>query len=698
VSKDNSKLKTYDLTIGEDIKGLGLGLSKMQALVEVENKRIIELHFYNGKVEAIKVTYGKDLEQTTNSVKQAFIDSHQFDNSLKLLDAFSGLLTECIIQLKRKLLSSSRKSKRGGSHQQSGEDQTKKTAYETAREIEISKIKADIDRVMKLNPGISVELWRDGLEERYKELKRIVDTNIPEIWPGLEFALSSLRILNIYGCTLPFIGIILARPSSYKTVVLNLLKPWYCTFYTDSFSPKAWITHTTAVDSEEKLSKIDMLPKVKDRHFLTPELAPIFTVDEKDLGLILGTITRIADGHGFGSDSGVHGHREYGDTMFVWTGAAVDIPHNVYKMLSGLGFKIYFFRLPYKEKTEDELLEWSINGGEFNKKKADIGSALYDYLGWFEIGPTLIHDQQSDLYKMEWDNQKDDRDARRWIVRLAMVLTHLRCIAQTWRDKSDSTGSTWGFHVTQPEAPERAMEVLRNLARGHALLTGRNFVTLEDIPIVVKTVLSTAHLDKVGLLFFLISNKGRATTEEIRKFLNVTRPTALRNMTELEVTRLVDVEEVNVTGSSINPPHSNKSIKLKEKFNWMLGEEFQGLCEGFTPVDNREFLDDDKGKNKDGVKEKEKEPCKANPTPYTPLQISVFWRIFGELEDAERRSNPGTEIDKTTISEEKLHDGLVSTGKFIQSDAAMIIQYMKREEFGIEQVDGWGTIRRKAKP
>jgi len=36
-------------------------------------------------------------------------------------------------------------------------------------------------------------------------------------------------------------------------------------------------------------------------------------------------------------------------------GAAVDIPYKVYKLLAGLGFKLYFFRLPYKEKTEDEL-------------------------------------------------------------------------------------------------------------------------------------------------------------------------------------------------------------------------------------------------------------------------------------------------------------------------------------------------------
>ncbi len=108
------------------------------------------------------------------------------------------------------------------------------------------------------------------------------------------------------------LGLCLQDLVPYKTVTLSLVEPWYYTFYTDSFSPKSWITHTTAVDSEEELSKIDMLPKVKDKHFLTPELAPLFTTDEKDLLQIWGTITRIADGNGLASDSGAHGHRQYG--------------------------------------------------------------------------------------------------------------------------------------------------------------------------------------------------------------------------------------------------------------------------------------------------------------------------------------------------------------------------------------------------
>lgn len=170
---------------------------------------------------------------------------------------------------------------------------------------------------------------------------------------GLEFELSVLRILNIHGCTLPFIGIMLCRPGSYKTQIINLLTRWYCTYYTDDFTPKSFVSHSTGL-SDEELAKIDMLPRIRNRLFLTPELAPIFT---EDLLKLLGIITRLADGEGYVNDSGVHGQRGYqGSNMFTWVGAAVDIEYRVYKVLSTLGFKLYFFRLPFTEPTEAELL------------------------------------------------------------------------------------------------------------------------------------------------------------------------------------------------------------------------------------------------------------------------------------------------------------------------------------------------------
>lgn len=279
----------------------------------------------------------------------------------------------------------------------------------------------------------SPEEWQKKLKEEYKELMNVVIEQIPEIWSGLEFELSVLRILNISDCNLPFIGLLLSRPSSFKTAILNLLKEWYCVYYTDDFTAKSFVSHSTSV-SKEELSEIDMLPKIKNRLFLTPELAPMFTVKDEDLSKMLGIITRLADGQGFKSNSGAHGQRGYDENiMFTWIGAVVDIPHKVYKMLGNLGFKLYFYRLPFTEKNEEELvIEMS---EDYSSKISKIKSALYEYLYLFEIGPHLIYN--SELNKVKWDNSKDDIEARKCIVRLGKLLAHLRCIATTWHTEEN---------------------------------------------------------------------------------------------------------------------------------------------------------------------------------------------------------------------------------------------------------------------
>jgi hypothetical protein len=224
----------------------------------------------------------------------------------------------------------------------------------------------------------SEEEWQRLVEKQYHQLKETVNNNIPELWPGLEFELSALRILNIFGCNLPFIGLLLGRPSSCKTQIISLLNEWYSVYYTDDFTAKSFVSHSTSV-SKEELAEIDMLPKIKNKFFATSELATMFTAKEEDLNKMLGIITRIADGQGFKSNSGAYGQRGYDENiMFVWIGAVVDIPRKVYKMLGNLGFKLYFFRIPYTEKTEEDLvMEMS---EDFTSKINRIKYELYGYL------------------------------------------------------------------------------------------------------------------------------------------------------------------------------------------------------------------------------------------------------------------------------------------------------------------------------
>jgi hypothetical protein len=103
----------------------------------------------------------------------------------------------------------------------------------------------------------------------------------------------------------------------------------------------------------------------------------------------LSTLVRLADGEGFMGHSGLWGDRGIeGRMMFVMIGAIVQVPPNVYKILSALGPKIYFHRPEFKEATEEDLMN-AIIGEEHESKKAAMKDTLFSYLTWLEVNPAL---------------------------------------------------------------------------------------------------------------------------------------------------------------------------------------------------------------------------------------------------------------------------------------------------------------------
>jgi hypothetical protein len=134
--------------------------------------------------------------------------------------------------------------------------------------------------------------WQQTRKQKFDTLYKTVCENIPSIWLPLEFTLSVKCILNIADITLPFASIILGAPSTHKTVSLTMLNIWPQTFYTDSFTSRSLVSHSTSV-SKEDLKDIDMLPRWKNVLVLLPELAPIFTAKDDDLIQLLGILTRV---------------------------------------------------------------------------------------------------------------------------------------------------------------------------------------------------------------------------------------------------------------------------------------------------------------------------------------------------------------------------------------------------------------------
>lgn len=125
-----------------------------------------------------------------------------------------------------------------------------------ASDSEKNEILEEIKKERAAAADIPHEEWVSKLVEKYKILRAITMKNLPNLWSPLEFALSIKTILNIKDCTLPFAWIILGPPSSLKTAVIELFRKWPQTYYTDNFSAKAFVSHSTAV-SKEQLAKIE---------------------------------------------------------------------------------------------------------------------------------------------------------------------------------------------------------------------------------------------------------------------------------------------------------------------------------------------------------------------------------------------------------------------------------------------------------
>jgi hypothetical protein len=463
----------------------------------------------------------------------------------------------------------------------------------TEQEQDRNRILNEIHKLRQENPDLIFEQWSNTLKEKRQKLNDKVNEYFPEISLELDFILSIKTILNIEDITLPFMGIVFAVPSSMKTKVIEILRKWDYSYFTDKFTPKSFVSHSATV-AKDKLQDVDLLPRIKDKILLTPELSPLFTGKDEDIKEQFGIITRLLDGNGLETESGVHGKRGYhGNYMFTWIGAAVDIPHSVYKFLSTIGFKIYFLRLPRIEVSEDELVDQIITEKPFNEKIRVIEKLLLDYLIWFEICPISIG--LRNLAKIESDKSKDDKNAIRIIARLAILLAHLRGNVVVYKssDRDDlvipiieSTNNTIinyseGFIHSIPtiENPSRANQQLYNLARGHALAHGRNYITEEDIPLIIKVVLSTGFIERVLILDLLIAYNGILTTSQITMSMRIANNTAKRTMTEFKGLDLVTMERVDP-----NRSNSEYKITLNSKFDWFLTDEFKKLRDNFKPT------------------------------------------------------------------------------------------------------------------
>ena len=117
-----------------------------------------------------------------------------------------------------------------------------------------------------------------------------------------------------------------------------------------------------------------------------------------------------------------------------------------------------------------------------------------------------------------------------------------------------------------------------NLARDHAVIHGRNYITKDDLAVVIPTALSSAPRERVELFRQLIEHEGRLDTKEFMKYAKISRATALKEMEKKHILGLVTKQEEESTTKPI------MTVKLRNEFDWFLTNEFKQYWMNFRKL------------------------------------------------------------------------------------------------------------------
>jgi hypothetical protein len=404
--------------------------------------------------------------------------------------------------------------------------------------------------------------------EKYKtkiptleDIKMIVNKNFPELWPVVETCLSVISTLLLKDLKDPTGLNLIGDPSSEKGTVLSFFYGIDKVIYrTDDFSPRSFVTGLNIKD-EERLREIDLLPRVENKTILIPELAPIFGKRKEDLVENLSILTRVFDGHGLVKDFGSVGRRGYErPIVFAWIGATTPLENRIWTEMIRLGTRMFFYNMQLKEESLDELVNSVFKSGNYNEKIKEVNEVIRKYLdGLFAHG----------FQSIEWDKTKDEEESLYFITELAQLLTKLRAPLMTWKSESEDEETSYEYVSPMKERPKRAMQILYNIARGHAIINGRNFITKDDTKILINIVFSSMPDDRRKVWNLLIENDGYLDYAAIKKGFSCSKRHAYRIMKILDI---LGVAEMHETDSEDEYDKERKHLELKDDLKELISK------------------------------------------------------------------------------------------------------------------------------
>lgn len=396
-------------------------------------------------------------------------------------------------------------------------------------------------------------------EVNFTQWQETIKQNFPELLLSAEVGLSIIAQILIKDITNPFALVLVDVPSAGKTIAINFFSEIEgLTYASDKFTPASFVSNATNV-KKEKLKEIDLLPRLKYKMFLLRDLATLFSKRDDDLNECLGLLTRVLDGEGLNTDSGVHGQRQYiGEFLFMIFAASTPIPPRVWKMMGNLGSRLFFLNLNSKEKNEEQLAK-QIGDLAYKEKEKICRLATKNLLY------TLWHTHKEGV---DWKKENDSQELKIIIARCARLLAKLRGVINVWKEHSED-GSDLSFTSPIIEQPDRINQLFYNLCRGHAIGCGRPNINNDDLRLVVELAIDSAPTIRSKLFRALLDNNGIMSTSMIETALQCSKPTALKEMEKLKILGICYISQVS-QGQTGEP---EKELHLISDFHWFLNDE-----------------------------------------------------------------------------------------------------------------------------
>ena len=381
-----------------------------------------------------------------------------------------------------------------------------------------------------------------------------ISANYPHVLVHFEAALSVCAVLALPKPWRPLTLIYEGPAGAAKSTINNVLlgatsEEVQQKFYrSDKFSTASFVSQAANVKKAD-LKKVDLLPRLKNKIFFTPELGPMFRGKPQEIEERMAILARVLDGRGLTLDSGTHGKRGYEeDCPFCWIGATTYLPDAAFQAMANVGNRIFFFDTRPPRPTIEDLARLAIRGGSGENERACAEAC--DCLLYHYFTAHCGNNCESPLVCSEIDG-----DAARFIASAAWSIARLRARGI-------------------PEYEYRLVESLSVLARARAAIQGQTQVRPHHVNIIRHIVASSCKVDLRSAMSIALQHES-ITSRELGDQLKCTRDTALKRMEELAKTGVFQM----TNGQAPNRPSTLRLSDSATYLKWGLeSSTISGEC------------------------------------------------------------------------------------------------------------------------